>query len=104
MAGFDISANVTIKALAFDSKNQASDAANTYTFTEPEQGLKVYMNNTANWNAVNVHYWNEIPDVLPASSWPGPNMNDEGDGWFSYTFEGVTSTMKFQKAFTLYRQ
>ncbi len=89
---FDVTSSTTINAIAYDSKDQGSSvSANIYTFSTQGGGLTVHFKNSSNWNSVNVHYWNEIPNVLPASTWPGPIMLSEGDGWYSYTFNGVTS-------------
>ncbi|MEN8139286.1 MAG: starch-binding protein [Bacteroidota bacterium] len=79
-----------VKAINNSNESAYSNEANSRI--GEVAGLTVYIKNNANWNSVNIHYWNNIPDVLPASAWPGPNMTDEGDGWYSYTFEGVEST------------
>ncbi|MGB0524258.1 MAG: starch-binding protein [Flammeovirgaceae bacterium] len=89
---FTIGTNQTIKAIAIDGNDQSSIVSHTYTFGEIT-GLKVYFKKPANWNTVNVHYWNNTPaGTLPPSNWPGPSMINEGNDWYSYVFANVTST------------
>ncbi|CAL2086409.1 starch-binding protein [Tenacibaculum sp. 190524A05c] len=92
-SSFTINSSSTVKAIAFDSNGIASDIV-TQNFTiGPIQGLHVYFKKPDSWSQVNVHYWNESPDVLPASNWPGPEMNQIGNtDWYEYIFNGVTST------------
>ena len=88
-----VSSTTTIKAIAVDGAgNQSTEAAKTYTIGAI-QGLSVHLWKPSGWGTPNVHYWNESPDVLPASNWPGPQMSQEGSSnWYSYTFAGVSST------------
>ncbi|MFY7672210.1 starch-binding protein [Tenacibaculum sp. MEBiC06402] len=92
-SSFTINNSSTIKAIAFDNNGIASDIV-TQNFTiGPIEGLHVYFKKPASWSQVNVHYWNESPDVLPVSNWPGPEMNQIGNtDWYEYIFNGVTST------------
>ena len=39
----------------------------------------------ANWNTANMHYWNVTPSGTAATNWPGVQMTDLGNGWWSYT-------------------
>ncbi|MEL6536281.1 MAG: starch-binding protein [Bacteroidota bacterium] len=87
-----LTSTTTLNAIALDEVDQATSAAYTYTFQAPASGLTVHLWLPNGWAGANVHYWNESPDVLPASSWPGPSMSPEGNGWWSYTFDGVNST------------
>jgi len=50
----------------------------------------VHFKRPAAWtNVPNVYYWNTTP-ALPAVTWPGIAMADEGNGWWRYTVKGAT--------------
>ena len=51
--------------------------------------IKVYLKSP--WSSAKIYYWSTVPSA-PAVSWPGVNMISENDGWYSYTFNGSTST------------
>lgn len=51
--------------------------------------IKVYFKSP--WKTAKIYYWNTTPSILN-SPWPGINMTSEGNDWYSYTFNGVTST------------
>ncbi|MBQ4820227.1 starch-binding protein [Aquimarina sp. MMG016] len=90
---FTITETTTIKAIAYDKDGVPSEVTTKNYRIGPIEGLKVYFKKPVNWSQVNVHYWNESPDVLPPSNWPGPQMTrvDNSD-WYEYIFEGVQST------------
>ncbi|WP_083691940.1 Ig-like domain-containing protein [[Flexibacter] sp. ATCC 35103] len=54
----------------------------------------VYFYKPSNWGTgIKIYYWSTLPTgVLADASWPGVNMTDAGNGWYSYTFTNVTST------------
>ena len=87
-----ISATTTLSVIALDDVDQGTTATYTYTFAPAPSGLTVHLWLPSGWPTANLHYWNESPDVLPASTWPGPSLSPEGNGWWSYTFDGVSST------------
>jgi len=90
---FTINDSTTIKAIAYDADGTASNIMTKSYVIGPIEGLHVYFKKPASWSQVNVHYWNESPDVLPASNWPGPQMSRIGNtDWYEYIFDGVTST------------
>ncbi len=90
---FTITDSTVIKAIAYDSNGEASDVVTKSYQIGPIEGLHVYFKKPENWSQVNVHYWNESPDVLPVSNWPGPQMSRIGNSdWYEYIFDGVTST------------
>ncbi len=90
---FIIDNTTTIKAVAFDSNGTASEIVTKNFRIGPIEGLRVYFKKPSNWSQVNVHYWNESPDVLPLSNWPGPQMTKiDNTEWYEYIFEGVTQT------------
>jgi len=56
-----------------------------------ESGMTVYFQKPDSFqsNEVNLYHWgNDEPEV----SWPGPAMEEESDGWYSYTFSQSTSS------------
>jgi len=44
-----------------------------------------------NLNNLNLYYWNTSPGNL-TTNWPGEPMEDEGNGWYKRTLDGVTCT------------
>ena len=85
-----ITTNTTVKAIAFDAEGLASNIiSETYTFTEQSSGMTVYYK--GNLTNPSIYFWNTNPASL-TTSWPGENMTDIGNGWFSYTFDGVDCT------------
>ncbi|MDH7447026.1 starch-binding protein [Aquimarina sp. 2201CG14-23] len=90
---FTITTSTTIKAITYDKDGTASDIVTKNYRIGPIEGLHVYFKKPSSWSQVNVHYWNESPDVLPPSNWPGPQMNRiNNSDWYEYIFEGVQST------------
>lgn len=67
----------------------------TATITvNPNSNFTVYFYKPSNWGTgIKIYYWNALPTgVLANSTWPGINMTNAGNGWYSYTFTNVTST------------
>jgi glycosidase len=91
-APFSLSQNTTVKAIAIDGDQTSSVATAAYTFgTIP--GFRVYFKKPAAWSSVKIYYWDNIPATgMPSVLWPGVNMTDEGDGWWSFFFQKTTST------------
>jgi uncharacterized protein YjdB len=48
----------------------------------------------SNWGtAIKIYWWSALPSgTLANASWPGVNMIDAGNGWYSYTFTNITAT------------
>ncbi|KAA1247824.1 alpha-amylase family glycosyl hydrolase [Aquimarina sp. RZ0] len=92
-APFTITESTTINAITYDKEGTASDIVTKNYRVGAIEGLHVYFKKPPTWSQVNVHYWNEFPNVLSTSNWPGPSMNriDNSD-WYVYIFEGVEST------------
>ncbi|WP_405207633.1 starch-binding protein [Aquimarina sp. LLG6339-5] len=92
-SSFTITESTTIKAVTFDKDGTASDIITQNYRIGPIEGLHVYFKKPSSWSQANVHYWNESPEVLPPSNWPGPQMNRiDNSEWYEYIFEGVQST------------
>lgn len=45
----------------------------------------VHVKDGASWGSMNVYNWGD--DGETAGVWPGTAMAEEGDGWYTYTFE-----------------
>lgn len=87
-----ISEDMDIKAYTVDSDGNTSSVT-TFSYRIGEvEGLEVYFKKPSDWNAVNVHYWSEIPaGALTPSNWPGPNMSQYEGDWYKYVFEDTES-------------
>ncbi len=73
------------------------DGSKTATATitvNPNTNFTVYFYKPSNWGTgIKIYYWNALPTgILATVNWPGVNMTDAGNGWYSYTFTNVTST------------
>ncbi|WP_282086456.1 starch-binding protein [Aquimarina algiphila] len=89
---FTITESALIKAIVYDKNGLVSDISTKNYSIGPIEGLQVHFKKPANWSQANVHYWNELPDVLTTSNWPGPQMTRiENSDWYTYIFEGVES-------------
>ncbi|WP_161595779.1 Ig-like domain-containing protein [Flavobacterium pectinovorum] len=67
----------------------------TATITvNPNTNFTVYFYKPSAWGTgIKIYYWSALPTgILADASWPGVNMTDAGNGWYSYTFTNVTST------------
>lgn len=71
--------------------NKTASAAIT---VNPNTNFTVYFYKPSNWGTgIKIYYWSALPaGVLANATWPGVNMTDSGNGWYSYTFTNVTST------------
>jgi uncharacterized protein YjdB len=60
----------------------------------PNTNFTVYFYKPSAWGTgIKIYYWSALPaGVLANATWPGVNMTDTGNGWYSYTFTNVTST------------
>ncbi|ABQ04240.2 Ig-like domain-containing protein [Flavobacterium johnsoniae] len=81
---------VTITATTQDGNKTASAAITV----NPNTNFTVYFYKPSNWGTgIKIYYWNALPTgVLANATWPGVNMTDSGNGWYSYTFTNVNST------------
>ncbi len=68
----------------YDTKPETSTNSFTVHFYKP-----------ADWGTgINIYWYNALPDgSYPSVSWPGVAMTNEGDGWYSYTFNNVASAV-----------
>lgn len=47
--------------------------------------LVIHAKDGASWGTVNIYNWGDSGEI--AGAWPGTEMTDEGDGWYTYTLE-----------------
>jgi uncharacterized protein YjdB len=54
----------------------------------------VYFSPPSGWGTgIKIYWWSAMPaGVLADGTWPGVTMTNAGGGWYSYTFNNVTST------------
>ncbi|WP_264535844.1 Ig-like domain-containing protein [Flavobacterium sp. N1736] len=81
-------ANITVTT---QDGNKTAIAAIT---VNPNTNFTVYFYKPSTWGTgIKIYYWSALPTgVLVDASWPGVNMTNAGNGWYSYTFTNVTST------------
>ncbi|GJM61872.1 starch-binding protein [Persicobacter diffluens] len=84
---FTLTSATTVKAIAVNANGISELAEAQFTFDAPT-GLTVHYKNNNNWQRPYLYYWNTTGTNL-TTSWPGVPMNDEGNGWWSYTLEAV---------------
>ena len=90
---FTVTQTQTIKAFARDNEgNQSEIISKTYTIGNVPS-FTVHFKAPTNWNNPKIYYWEALPTGnLVTTTWPGVTMTKECNGWYSYTFTGVTST------------
>lgn len=88
-----VTTTTTVKAIAYDSFTNFSQLKNeTYTFGQAVNTFTVYFKPPTGWPIPKVYYWNALPSGSTAAvTWPGVAMSVYGNGWYQYTFTGVTS-------------
>ena len=81
-------ANITVTT---QDGNKTAIAAIT---VNPNTNFTVYFYKPSTWGTgIKIYYWSALPTgVLADASWPGVNMTNAGNGWYSYTFTNITST------------
>jgi Starch-binding module 26/Secretion system C-terminal sorting domain/Glycosyl hydrolase family 57/Chitobiase/beta-hexosaminidase C-terminal domain len=89
----NITQTTTIKAFAKDvDGNLSAISSKTYTIGAIPS-FTVHLKAPATWASPRIHYWDALPaGSLTPTTWPGVAMTPECDGWYRYTFTGVTST------------
>ncbi|UMY66904.1 MULTISPECIES: starch-binding protein [unclassified Flavobacterium] len=87
-----ITQTTTFKAFAKDVEGNISPITTKTYFIGETPSFTVHVKAPASWSTVRVHYWNATPTgVLTDTAWPGVLMTADCDGWYHYTFTGVTS-------------
>ncbi|MEJ7681579.1 MAG: starch-binding protein [Segetibacter sp.] len=100
--------NISSATLIFnDGAHQTPDGARDKTGwylngvwydTNPITSATTYTVNffrPSNWGTgINIYWYNAEPsESLPSPSWPGVSMTDNGDDWYSYTFNNISSAI-----------
>jgi len=90
----NITETTTFKAFAEDVDGNTSDIVSKTYFIGDVDGFVVYFKPPTSWtSSPKIYWWNAEPSgALTDASWPGENMTESCNGWFSYTFNGVSST------------
>ena len=90
----NITQTTTFKAFAKDNEGNVSPVVTKTYYIGTAPQLTVYFKPPTTWgtSTPKIHYWNATPTgSITNTTWPGINMNPLCDGWYSYTFTGVSS-------------
>jgi len=81
---------VTITA----TSQEGNKTATAVITVNPGTNFTVYFYKPSTWGTgIKIYYWSALPaGVLANATWPGVNMTNAGNGWYSYTFTNITST------------
>ncbi|WP_370392188.1 starch-binding protein [uncultured Winogradskyella sp.] len=90
----NITETTTFKAFAQDIDGNISDTVTKTYFIGDIDGFTVYFKPPSSWTtSPKIYYWDTQPQgVLADATWPGVDMTPYCDGWYSFTFSGVSST------------
>lgn len=88
----NITTTTTFNVLAIDIDGNQSMATQKFTIGSITP-ITVYFKPLATWGIPKIYYWNAIPTgSVPTITWAQSiPMTATSDGWYSYTFSGVTS-------------
>lgn len=89
----NVNSTTTIKAFAKDNENNTSSIkTEVYNFSSSPSSFTVYFKPPSGWPVPHIYYWNAQPtNSVSSASWPGVLMTVYANGWYQYTFTGVTS-------------
>lgn len=89
----NLTQTTTIKVFAKDADGNLSDISTKTYYIGTVPSFTVYFKPPTSWtSAPKIHYWNALPaGSLAATTWPGNTMTASCDGWYQYTFTGVSS-------------
>lgn len=88
-----ITETTTVKVFAVDNEGNASEVTSKKFYIGDVPQITVHVKGLDGWTSANVHHWDAVPEGTVANSpWPGDAMTKSCDGWFSYTFTGISST------------
>lgn len=90
---FTITETTTVKAIACNDANACSSVLEKYYHVGLIEGFTVHFYRPNGWeNDPKVYYWNTKPEgIMAPVQWPGTAMVDEGDGWYSFSFDHALS-------------
>lgn len=84
-APISITSETTLKAIAVDSQGLESGVF-TQLYRTEKNPIVVRAKNSLNWSNVYFYAWDKNDKSL-LGEWPGVPANNDGDGWFSYSFD-----------------
>lgn len=93
-ATINLTQTTTIKVFAKDADGNLSEISTKTYYIGAVPSFTVYFKPPTTWtSAPKIHYWNALPTgSVTATTWPGVAMTASCDGWYQYTFTGVSST------------
>lgn len=93
-ATINLTQTTTIKVFAKDADGNLSEISTKTYYIGAVPSFTVYFKPPTTWtSAPKIHYWNALPTgSVTATTWPGVAMTPSCDGWYQYTFTGVSST------------
>ena len=91
-APIEIKSNTTLKAMAMGTGGQTSVQTHDYQTEHNGEPITVRFRKPAGWNAVYLWAWDNNGNLFPggaSAKWPGEPITDEGNGWWSHTFDAA---------------
>ncbi|MNZ35345.1 Alpha-amylase precursor [compost metagenome] len=74
------------------ASNSGTNTTKTYSFTKQlpnTESFTVHFYKPGNWGTPNIYFYDEsVSPKKENAAWPGTAMQDEGNGWYSYTISG----------------
>nr|WP_315149422.1 starch-binding protein [uncultured Flavobacterium sp.] len=88
----NITTTTTFNILAIDADGNQSTATQKYSIGNISP-ITVYFKPLASWGIPKIYYWSALPSgAVPAITWAQSiAMTADSNGWYKYTFAGVTS-------------
>lgn len=88
----NITTTTTFNILAIDADGNQSTATQKYSIGNISP-ITVYFKPLASWGIPKIYYWSALPaGAVPSITWAQSiPMTADTDGWYKYTFAGVTS-------------
>lgn len=85
-------ANGSEYTLTVTASNSSKSTTKTYSFIKQkaqEKSFTVRFYKPANWGTPNIYFYDEsVSPTKQGSTWPGIAMQNDGNGWYSYTISG----------------
>jgi Starch-binding module 26/Glycosyl hydrolase family 57/Chitobiase/beta-hexosaminidase C-terminal domain/Secretion system C-terminal sorting domain len=88
----NITATTTFNILAIDADGNQSTATQKFSIGNISP-ITVYFKPLASWGIPKIYYWSALPSgAVPSITWAQSiPMTTDANGWYKYTFAGVTS-------------
>lgn len=72
-----------------DQSNKTDTASQLINVTNTAISMTLHLKPSTTWtNTPHIYYWGSSPVSL-TTTWPGPSMISEGNGWWKYTLDGA---------------